>query len=589
MELIIKETGRIKKETCKQEPVFKIEDSTLISCESNGCTTVTIPADVKTIGKMCFASADVEEVILPEGIKCIESKAFADCFNLKKINFPEGLETVKDRTFMNCGSLTEITLPESITKIGDCAFYNAGIEQLTLPDPKNVLSIGANVFGAIKIKSINIPKNFKLSKAMFSTCQQLRSVNFESNWVLIPERCFYYCTNLEEIDISKALFIKDSAFLECHSLSVNVIPAHTYVSACAFMKTGVEDVTIEDISEVEKKAFSDCKALKKLTINVPDGPAIADNLCIPKELAAHCTSLQTVAFTGHTENLSSIKAAAFMGTTMLREISLPDSIRTIEQCAFYNSGIKNIHLPEDLRQIGNGAFGSSGIKSIIVPDRVTKLGRGVFNRCYELTDVTLPESITTIPRYAFIDCCKLKTVNAPNITVVCDSAFCNCEMLTAFDFSQIKELGSTSFAGTSIRKAVLSNKLTKLQPSIFCSCKNLQSVDMSACDNVKTISTRCFEDCNKLTDIKLPPNVRKFADSCFKSVKFDSLVINAGIRINCHALSGAVIDELEFVDDTDSPTRTIVDISAFEGAKVGRLIIPDHMYGRFKKMISQMQ
>lgn len=589
MELIIKETGRIKKETYKQEPVFKMEDSTLISCELNGCTTITIPADVKTIGKMCFASTDVEEMILPEGIKCIESKAFADCFNLKKINFPEGLEAVEDNAFMNCGSLTEVTLPESITKIGDCAFYNAGIEQLTLPDPKNVLSIGANVFGAIKIKSINIPKNFKLSKAMFSTCQQLRSVNFESNWVLIPERCFYYCTNLEEIDISKALFIKDSAFLECHSLSVNVIPAHTYVSACAFMKTGVEDVTIEDISEVEEKAFSDCKALKKLTINVPDGSAIADNLFIPEELAAHCTSLQTVAFTGHTENLLSIKAAAFRGTTMLKEISLPDSIRTIEQCVFYNSGIKNIHLPEDLRQIGNGAFGSSGIKSIVVPDRVTKLGRGAFNRCYELTDVTLPESITTIPRYAFIDCGKLKTVNVPNITVVCDSAFCNCEMLTAFDFSQIKELGSTSFAGTGIRKVVLSNKLTKLQPSTFCNCKKLQSVDMSACDNVKTISTRCFEDCNKLTDIKLPSNICKFTDSCFESVKFNSLVIKAGMRIDYHALSGAVIDELEFVDDTDSPTRTIVDISAFEGAKVGRLIIPDHMYGRFKKAISQMQ
>lgn len=588
MEIIIKET-RCKKEACNQEPVFKIEDSTLISCELNGCTAVTIPADVKTIGKMCFTSTDVEEVILPEEIKHIESKAFTNCFNLKKINFPEGLEAVEDNAFMNCGSLTEVTLPKSITKIGDCAFYNAGIEQLTLPNPKNVLSIGANVFGAIKIKSINIPKNFKLSKAMFSTCQQLRSINFESNWVLIPERCFYYCTNLEEIDISKALFIKDSAFLECHNLSVNVIPAHTYVSACAFMKTGVEDVTIEDISEVEEKAFSDCKRLKNLTINVPDGLAIADNLCIPKELAAHCTSLQTIAFTGHIENLSSIKAAAFMGTTMLREISLPDSIRTIEQCAFYNSGIKNIHLSEDLRQIGNGAFGSSGIKSIVVPDRVTKLGRGVFNRCYELTDVTLPESITTIPRYAFIDCCKLKTVNAPNITVVCDSAFYNCKMLTAFDFSQVKELGSTSFAGTSIRKAVLSNKLTKLQPSIFCSCKNLQSVDMSACDNVKTISTRCFEDCNKLTDIKLPPNVRKFADSCFKSVKFDSLVINAGIRIDNGAFSEAVIDELEFVDDANSPTRTIVDISAFEGAKVGRLIIPDHMYGRFKNAINEMQ
>ncbi len=589
MELIIKETGRMKKETYKQEPVFTIENSTLISCELNGCTAITIPADVKTIGKMCFASTDVEEIILPEGIKCIESKAFADCFNLKRINFPEGLETVKDRAFMNCGSLVEVILPTTLTKIGDYTFHNAGIEQLTLPDPKNVLSIGISVFSAIKVKSINVPKNLRLNKAMFSNCQQLRTVNFEADWVTIPERCFYYCTSLEKIDISKALFIKDAAFLECYSLSVNVIHAYTCVSACSFMKTGVKDVTIEDISKVGEKAFSDCKSLKKLTINVPDGPAIADDLCIPEELAAHCTSLQTVTFTGHTENLSSIKAAAFMGTTMLREISLPDSIQIIEQCAFCNSGIKNIHLPEDLRQIGNGAFGSSGIKSIVVPDRVTKLGRGAFSRCYELTDVTLPKSITTIPRYAFIDCGKLKTVNAPNITVVCDSAFYNCEMLTAFDFSQVKELGSTSFAGTGIRKAVLSSKLVKLQPSIFCSCKNLQSVDMSACDNVKTISTRCFEDCNKLTDIKFPPNVRKFADSCFKSVKFDSLVINAGIRIDNGAFSEAVIDELEFVDDANSPTRTIVDISAFEGAKVGRLIIPDHMYGRFKNTINEMQ
>lgn len=589
MELIIKETGRIKKETCKQEPVFKIEDSVLISCELNGCTAITIPANVKTIGKMCFASTDVEEVILPEGIKCIESKAFADCFNLKKINFPEGLETIKDRAFMNCGSLVEVMLPTTLTKIGDYAFHNAGIEQLTLSDSKNVLSTGINVFGAIKVKSINIPKNFRLSEAMFSNCQQLRSVNFEADWVTIPERCFYYCTNLEEIDISKALFIKDSAFLECHNLSVNVIPAHTYVSACAFMKTGVEDVTIEDISEVEEKAFSDCKSLKKLAINVPDGPAIADDLCIPEELAARCTNLQTVTFTGHAENLLSIKAAAFRETTMLTEISLPDSIRTIEQCAFCDSGIKNIHLPEDLRQIGNGAFGSSGIKNIVIPDRVTKLGRGAFSRCYGLTDVTLPESITVIPRLAFINCDKLKTISAPNVAVVCDNAFYNCKMLTAFDFSRVKELGIASFAGTGIRKAVLSSKLTKLQPSIFCSCKNLQSVDMSACDNVKTISTRCFEDCNKLTDIKLPPNVRKFADSCFKSVKFDSLVINAGIRIDNGAFSEAVIDELEFVDDANSPTRTIFDISAFEGAKVGRLIIPDHMYGRFKNAINKMQ
>lgn len=601
MELIIKETKtgtKIKEtktgtkcdreESRPQEPQFKIKNGTLVRCELNGYTTITIPADVKTIGKECFADTDVQEVTLPEGIESIESKAFVNCFKLKKINFSEGLEFVKDRAFMNCISLAKVALPETLTELGDYAFYNAGIKQLTLPDPKNVLSAGINVFGAIKIKNISIPKDFRLSKAMFATCQQLCSVNFEARWVNIPERCFYHCTNLTKVDISKALFIKDAAFLECHRLSVSVIPAHTYVSACAFMKTGVEDVTIEDISKIEKRAFFNCKSLEKLTINISDGLAAAGS-SVPEELAAYCTRLQTVVFTGDVNSLSDIKAAAFMSTVMLTEISLPDSVQTIEQYAFCNSGIEVIHLPENLKQIGTGAFASSDIKRIIIPDKVTSLGNGIFNSCHELTDITLPESVTEIPGQTFINCYKLKAVNAPSITVVGSSAFCNCKMLKTFDFSQVKEFGDASFAGTGICEAVLSSKLSKLQPSVFCNCKDLQAVDMSACNKVKTIPTRYFEGCNKLTDVKLPPNVHKFSDDCFESVKFDRLVIKAGTRIDFHAFGEAVINELEFIDDADSQTKTIVDAFAFARAKIGRLVIPDYMYNRFEKAISKMQ
>lgn len=583
MELIIKETGRMKKETCKQEPVFKMKDSVLISCELNGCTAVTIPAGVKIIGKMCFASTDVEEIILPEGIKCIESKAFADCFNLKKINFPEGLETVEDRAFMNCGSLTEVILPTTLTKIGDYAFHNAGIKQLTLPDPKNVLSIGANVFGAIKIKSINIPKNFKLSKAMFSTCQQLRSVNFESNWVLIPERCFYYCTNLEEIDISKALFIKDSAFLECHSLSVNVIPAHTYVSACAFMKTGVEDVTIEDISEVEEKAFSDCKSLKKLTINVPDGPT-----SVPSALVKGCKNLQTVVFTGRTKNLTVIEAAAFKETKNLNTVSLPDTIKTISKEAFYDSGIENIHLPEGLKQVGTMAFARSGLKDIIIPNKIKKLGEYAFHNCEELTEVTLPESVTKIPSGIFEDCCSLKTVNAPNVNTVCDHAFYNCKNLETFDFSKLQSLDLMAFAYTGIREAVFSDKFSQLGISAFHHCKNLQTVDMKTC-KIQEIPYQCFCFCKGLKDVQLPQDVTAFDNSCFLRAKLNKLTINAGTYVGNNAFSKSFISELIFTDDTNHLMKTVVHSLAFEDAKVGKLAIPDHMYDRFKDAINQMQ
>lgn len=588
MELIIKETeGYAKKEPCEQKPVFTINNDMLIKCTPNGCKKIAIPTGIKTIGKDCFIGTDVEEVILPEGIERIEPCAFANCTELKKINFPETLNVIKDRVFLHCHLLTEVILPETLAELGNYAFYDTGIKQLILS--KRVASTGVSVFGSIKIETIDIPKDFTLGKTMFFICQNLRAVNFEADQVTIPEKCFYHCTSLAEIDINKALSIKDSAFLKCYNLSVSTIPAHTYAEAYAFSQTGVTDVTIEDISKISKGAFAECNSLKKLTINVADGLEAANGLSIPEELVRECRNLQTVIFTGHTENLSSIKRLAFKNTEMLTEISLPDNICLIEEYAFYNSSIKNIRLPENLEQIGNYAFAMSNLESITVPDKITKLGKGIFNSCYKLTEAVLPESITAIPDETFLACHKLKTMHVSGINTVGDRAFYHCKALKAFDFSQIKRLENMAFAETGIREAVFSNKLTKLQVSSFCDCKDLQTVDMSACNKLKAIPLYCFEGCSKLTNIKLPSNVCKFGDGCFDSVKFDRLVITAGTHIDYHAFYKVSINELEFIDDTDEFIKTTVNISAFKGTKVGRLIIPDHMYDRFKEAISQIQ
>lgn len=81
----------------------------------------------------------------------------------------------------------------------------------------------------------------------------------------------------------------------------------------------------------------------------------------------------------------------------------------------------------------------------------------------------------------------------------------------------------------------------------------------------------------------------KFDDGCFTSVKLDKLVIKAGMRVNFHAFSETSINELEFIDDAGKSAKTVVDLYAFENAKVGRLIIPDHMYDRFKEVIAKMR
>lgn len=582
MELqIIKTEGYVKGETCKQESVFTNDNDTLIKCTPNGQKTIIIPKGIKTIGRACFAGTNVEEVVLPEGIETIDSDAFNFCTKLRKINFPETLKVIGHGAFKGCFFLETVILPKTMKEISDYAFYEAGIKQLILPE--NVNFVGTEVFAGTNIETTDIPENFTLNSAMFEKCQKLHSINLLGSHITIPERCFCNCINLTEIDITKTALIKDEAFRGCQNLSVNTIPADTLVSVSAFEETGVTDVIIEDISKVCNRVFADCNSLKKLTINVADGPT-----SVPSALVKGCKNLQTVVFTGRTKNLTVIEAAAFKETKNLNTVSLPDTIKTISKEAFYDSGIENIHLPEGLKQVGTMAFARSGLKDIIIPNKIKKLGEYAFHNCEELTEVTLPESVTKIPSGIFEDCCSLKTVNAPNVNTVCDHAFYNCKNLETFDFSKLQSLDLMAFAYTGIREAVFSDKFSQLGISAFHHCKNLQTVDMKTC-KIQEIPYQCFCFCKGLKDVQLPQDVTAFDNSCFLRAKLNKLTINAGTYVGNNAFSKSFISELIFTDDTNHLMKTVVHSLAFEDAKVGKLAIPDHMYDRFKDAINQMQ
>jgi hypothetical protein len=582
MELqIIKTEGYVKGETCKQEPVFTNDNDTLIKCTPNGQKTIIIPKGIKTIGRACFAGTNVEEVVLPEGIETIDSDAFNFCTKLRKINFPETLKVIGHGAFKGCFFLETVILPKTMKEISDYAFYEAGIKQLILPE--NVNFVGTEVFAGTDIETTDIPENFTLNSAMFEKCQKLHSINLLGSHITIPERCFCNCINLTEIDITKTALIKDEAFRGCQNLSVSTIPADTLVAVSAFEESGATDVIIEDISKVCNRVFADCKSLKKLTINVADGPT-----SVSSALVKGCKNLQTVVFTGRTKNLTVIEAAAFKETKNLNTISLPDTIKTISKEAFYDSGIENIHLPENLRQIGIMAFAGSGLKDIVIPNKIKKLGDYAFYNCIELTAVTLPESVTKIPSGIFEDCCSLKTVNVPNVDTICDHAFYGCKNLETFDFSKLQSLDLMAFAYTGIREAVFSDKFSQLGISAFHHCKNLQTVDMKAC-KIQEIPYQCFCFCKGLKDVQLPQDVTAFDNSCFLRAKLNKLTINAGTYVGNNAFSKSFISELIFTDDTNHLMKTVVHSLAFEDAKVGKLAIPDHMYDRFKDAIDKIQ
>ena len=73
------------------------------------------------------------------------------------------------------------------------------------------------------------------------------------------------------------------------------------------------------------------------------------------------------------------------------------------------ANLTSITLPDTVTSIGNQAFRNSGITSITIPDGVTRIRPGTF-RSPNLTSITIPSNISSIENYAFANANSLTTV-----------------------------------------------------------------------------------------------------------------------------------------------------------------------------------
>ena len=88
-----------------------------------------------------------------------------------------------------------------------------------------------------------------------------------------------------------------------------------------------------------------------------------------------------------------IEGYAFSGCEFLKKVSLPSSLRVIEQGAFSDCGIEEIFIPDGVEVIGRNAFmDCKELKSVRLPNTLLSLDIA-FNGCKSLEKVILPDEI----------------------------------------------------------------------------------------------------------------------------------------------------------------------------------------------------
>ena len=94
-----------------------------------------------------------------------------------------------------------------------------------------------------------------------------------------------------------------------------------------------------------------------------------------------------------TDTVKEIRGDAFSSADNLDYVRISQSLEYIGSWAFsFNYGLRQIELPETLRELDDWAFYSSALESVVIPAGTESVGTGAFKNCGNLTSVLMPQS-----------------------------------------------------------------------------------------------------------------------------------------------------------------------------------------------------
>ena len=231
---------------------------------------VIIEEGITGIGNYAFYWCEnVKEIILPESLTHIGMRAFDGCTSLEKIKIPEGVTSIGVNTFRDCVSLSEIILPSTLESIGDVVF--AGCWSLTSIDiPEGVTSIGRDAFlYCDSLKTINLPQSLEtIGDGAFASCVELVNIQLPNNLKTIGIGLFMQDMSLTEIYLPECITtINNQMFSECFGLVNIEIPKHvTTIERYAFhyAKNLKSIILHENVTNIHEEAFDLCEELSTI-------------------------------------------------------------------------------------------------------------------------------------------------------------------------------------------------------------------------------------------------------------------------------------------------------------------------------------
>jgi len=225
-------------------------------------------------------------VTIPNSVTSIEDSAFNGCTGITEITIPNGVTIIKSYAFSYCTGITAITIPDSVTQILGKAFYGTSLTgEINISD--KITSIGSGAFGGCKkltaLKVAETHSTYLSEGGILYNKAKTTLVAYPAGLaptdnLLIPitvteigNGAFSGCNNFDRIAFNSVTSIGRSAFEDCTSLTLVIIPdSVTSIGTDAFSSArSLTSVTIpSNIDKIENAVFYLCNSLTSVTFKV---------------------------------------------------------------------------------------------------------------------------------------------------------------------------------------------------------------------------------------------------------------------------------------------------------------------------------
>ena len=397
--------------------------------------SIALPDSVVSVGDRAFAGAALTG-FTADKLQTLGNNVFDGCTSLVEIALCDGIKTMGDRVFANCSALTNVTLP-SVEKLGMYTFSGAeSLKKVTFG--ANATTTGSYTFvtlswqqGSYYYDYVGTPVEeviflgnelTSIGEGAFYNCDKLTNIQLPASVTSVGNYAFAYTSALKEINLENLVYIGDYGFFASGLEELKIDNAQS-IGAFAFaidseteesVQTAYSSVSMPNVQEIGNFAFYNSgltslelpASLKKLgygaflssaslkAVKVADSEYFfveegvlyryIDKAAGEYELCYYPTAREGA---GEAKARSysikdgtlSVQAYAFaeLNKNVLDKVTLPYSVNTIGDSAFFGSGVGEFTF-ESVEAPKLESFYRYEISSIIQSDESKPYYRGYY-------------------------------------------------------------------------------------------------------------------------------------------------------------------------------------------------------------------